>query len=388
MGALALDMRGNLYGTTENGWGTVFKITSSGALSTLYSFCGSACGDQGVPYSGVVRGADGNFYGVLAAGGVNSNPSLCGSSPDGGKTCGAAYRVTPQGAFSLIYSFCSQPNCADGSVPIGQLISGSDGNLYGTTMEGGANPPSGTVFKLTLNGNLTVLHSFNGADGGDCFPCAPLVQANNGNLYGTTQYGGANGAGTFFEITPAGTFTTLYSFCSQANCADGANPYGFGQGTDGNFYGTTNPQVSGCGTLFEITAQGKLTTLHGFNGADGCYPTGLVQHTNGSFYGETTGGGANGCAFGGCGTLFSLSVGLKPFVRILESTGKVGSTVQILGDNLSTATMLTFNGSAAPFTIHSGTLISATVPDGATTGWVEVGTPSGTLRSSTIYLIR
>jgi uncharacterized repeat protein (TIGR03803 family) len=215
-------------------------------------------------------------------------------------------------------------------------------------------------------------------------------------LYGTTYYGGPNGpccagSGTFFEITPSGTFTTLYNFCSQANCADGLNPVGFVQGTDGNFYGTTAPgyQFSGCGTLFKITPAGALTTLHSFNSTDGCYPTGLVQHTNGTFYGETSNGGTNNCEGGPyCGTLFSLSVGLKPFVRTVESSGKVGSTVQILGDNLSSATGVTFNGVAAAFTVASPTLIEATVPAGGTTGIVEVTTSSRTLKSNTRFVVR
>ena len=149
----------------------------------------------------------------------------------------------------IIYTFCSLANCADGASPYTQLISGFDGNLYGITSQGGANGV-GTVFKLTLSGKLTTLHSFN--LGGASIPCgngpgicAPLVQANNGNFYGTIFNGGLNvggtsyGDGTFFELTPSGTFTTVYNFCSQSNCTDGANPEGFVQATDGNFYGVT-----------------------------------------------------------------------------------------------------------------------------------------------------
>jgi uncharacterized repeat protein (TIGR03803 family) len=132
-GSLTLGPSGNLYGTTQsggaNGEGTIFKITPAGALSVLYTPCGSSCGNQGDAYPGLVRGADGNFYGVME-GGVNGNP-LCSNDPYG--TCGIAYRVTPGGAFSVIYTFCSLANCADGAVPMTQLISGIDGNLYGTT---------------------------------------------------------------------------------------------------------------------------------------------------------------------------------------------------------------------------------------------------------------
>jgi len=386
-GILALGAGGDLYGTTyqfaANGAGTIFRITPDGALRTLYTFCGSSCGDQGNSWTGVVRGPDGNFYGVTNDGGNINNE--CFGSEYFPSSCGLAYRVTPQGAFSVIYSFCSLANCADGGNPLTQLILGIDGNLYGITMDGGASG-QGTVFQLTLGGKLTTLHSFNAVPCGNGFsPCAPLVQANNGNFYGTTGYGsGANGAGTFFEITPSGTFTTLYNFCSQTNCADGAYPLGFVQGTNGNFYGAAGGgTLGGCGTLFEITATGTLTTLHTFAGSDGCNPAGLVQHTNGTFYGETGGGGTNND-----GTLFGLSIGLEPFVRTVESLGKVGSTVQILGDGLSSATAVSFNGATAAFTVESDTLISATVPAGATTGFVTVTTSIRTLKSNVKFRVR
>ncbi len=156
--------------------------------------------------------------------------------------------------------------------------------------------------------------------------CAPLVQANNGNFYGTTNNSEfLNGVGTFFEITPSGTFTTRYDFCSQPNCADGPNPAGFVQGTDGNFYGVA---VDGGGRattarLFKITPTGSPTTLHRFTGTYGSYPTGLVQHTNGTFYGEANSGGTSGSCQGvRCGTLFSLSVGLGPFVETLPTSAQ------------------------------------------------------------------
>ena len=141
--------------------------------------------------------------------------------------------------------------------------------------------------------------------------------------------------------------------------------------------------MGGCGTLFEITATGTLTTLHTFAGSDGCNPAGLVQHTNGTFYGETGGGGTNND-----GTLFGLSIGLEPFVRTVESLGKVGSTVQILGDGLSSATAVSFNGATAAFTVESDTLISATVPAGATTGFVTVTTSIRTLKSNVKFRVR
>jgi len=401
-GVLTLGASGDLYGTTQGqgtatpptaGYGTIFRITPGGELSTLYTFCGPNCGDQRVPWAGVARGPDGNFYGVTDEGG-NSN-MLCIGSVDFPFSCGLAYKITPEGAFSVIYNFCSLENCADGSNPNTQLIVGIDGNLYGITQSGGTNS-AGTVFKLTLGGKLTTLYSFTVSPcGNGNGVCAPLAQADNGNVYGMSAQGGTNGAGIFFELTPSGTFTPLYNFCSQANCADGANPAGFVLGSDGNFYGVANLAFFNlCGTLFKVTAKGALTTLYPFagtfpGGPDGCQPAGLVQHTNGTFYGEATYGGANdGCPSVTCGTLFSLSAGLKPFVRTLELFGKVGSTVQILGDNLTSATAVSFDGTAAAFTVKSPTLITATVPTGATSGFVTVTTPTRTLKSNVRFRIR
>src|SRR5579883_951084 len=384
LGFLALDTDGSLYGTTQgggtNGFGTIFKITPGGNLTTLYSFCSQPnCVDQGLPYSGVVRGADGNFYGVTPGGGL-SGP-LCGPSPDG-ITCGTVYKITPQGAFRIIYSFCSQANCTDGSVPIGQLVSGADGNLYGTTSSGGGHG-LGTIFKITLSGKLTTLHSFDPAAGqGGCqVPCAPMIQATNGNFYGTDFYGG--GSGTFFEITPAGGFTTLYNFCSQPNCTDGAFPMGIVQGTDKSIYGVTawggsGPGYSGAGTLFKISPAGSLTTLHTFNSTDGSQPSGLVQATNGRFYGETEAGD---------GTIFSFSVGLGPFVETLPTLGKVGELIRILGTNLTSVTGVSFNGTPAAFRVVSGSLILAAVPTGATSGFVTVTTSTSTLKSAVKFIV-
>lgn len=216
--------------------------------------------------------------------------------------------------------------------------------------------------------------------------------------------GNDNGCGTIFKITPGGILTTLYSFCppSQSGCSDGRYPAaGLVQGTDGNFYGTTgggglvcNPAYTadGCGTIFTITPGGTLTTLHRFDGADGVEPeAALVQDTNGSFYGTTSAGGANDtCGFEetqSCGAVFSLSVGLGPFVTTNPKAAKVGAKVGILGTNLTGATSVTFNGTVASFTVHSPTLILAEVPSGATTGTVQVKLPSGALSSNVTFIV-
>jgi len=247
-----------------------------------------------------------------------------------------------------------------------------------------------TTITLHAQGLFTV-HNFDGTDGSE--PAQGLVQGADGNLYGATQYGGVYppscpvpyGCGTVFKLTPSGKSTTLYSFCSQSGCADGIDPYGLTQGTDGNFYGTTSTGGSGSGTVFSITPSGKLTTLatlEGTNGADP-YLGGLVQDTNGRFYGTTLQGGASGY-----GTVFGFAVaGLGPFVETRPASGKVGTTVRILGTNLSGATGVTFNGTAATFKVDSGSLISTTVPVGATAGAVQVTTPQGTLSSNVVFRV-
>ncbi len=201
-------------------------------------------------------------------------------------------------AFTSMHSFSGLDGANPGYM---SLVRGADGNFYGTTANGGANN-YGTVFKITPAGALTTLYNFcsqpNCTDGG--YPEAPLVQGSDGNFYGTNSWGGIGSAyyGTIFKITPAGTLTTLYSFCSIQGCLDGRMPVaGLVQGSDGNFYGTTpvagaGCYIWGCGTVFQITPAGTFTTLHSFQEYDGDGPTGtLVQGTDGNFYG-TTGDGA------------------------------------------------------------------------------------------------
>jgi uncharacterized repeat protein (TIGR03803 family) len=372
---------GDLYGTTIGGGanddGTIFKITPGGTLTTLYSFCSQTnCADGANPWAGLVQAANGDLYGTTQSGGANVY-------------YGTVFKITPGGTLTTLYSFCSQTNCTDGATPFAGLVQAANGDLYGTTFYGGS---GGTVFKITPAGTLTTLYNFcsqtNCTDGDQ--PFAGLVQAANGDLYGTTYGGGANGGiGTVFKITPGGTLTTLYSFCSQTNCADGGGPEaGLVQAANGDLYGTTCCYGAyGGGTVFKITPGGTLTTLYSFcsqtNCTDGATPyAGLVQDTNGDFYGTTThkGGAASG-------TVFSLSVGLGPFVETRPPYGKVGAAVKILGTNLTGATSVSFNGTAAVFTVVSPSLITTTLPAGASSGKVQVVTPSGTLSSNASFLV-
>ena len=304
---------GNFYGTTfeggANGTGTVFVMPpGGGTVTTMHSFYGP---DGSFPSAGLVQATDGNFYGTTGGGGVNDE--------------GTVFRITPSGTLTMLYSFCSQSGCTDGAGPSG-LVQATDGNFYGTTDGGGANNSCGgsgcgTVFKITPTGTLTTLYSFcsqSGCTDGEN-PGAGLVQATDGNFYGTT--GGDEG--TVFKITPSGTLTTLYNFCPQSGCTDGAGPSGLVQATDGNFYGTTDGGGAGnSGTVFKITPSGTLTTLYSFCSQSGCTDgdepyAALVQASNGIFYGTTEGGGNFfGPCPGGCGTVFSLDAGLGPAVSL------------------------------------------------------------------------
>ncbi|HEV2381170.1 MAG TPA: choice-of-anchor tandem repeat GloVer-containing protein [Terriglobia bacterium] len=349
----------------------------------MYEFCQQPhCADGTGPFASLIQGFNGNFYGTTVGGGAKG---YCPVS-----RCGTVFEITPQGALTTLYSFCAQPNCADGTSPYAGVVQDAEGNFYGTTISGGTGAycpfgvgGCGTVFKLTAQGSLTTIHSFcsqqNCTDG--YYP-GRLIQAEDGNFYGGTSNDGDHG--TIFKITPQGVLTTLYTFCVLSNCADGDVLSSLIQANGGNFYGTTvSGGTSNNGTAFELTSGGQLTTLYNFcpQGGkvclDGYEPGGLVQDTNGSLYGETYEGGA-----AGYGTAFSLSVGLPAFIETQPSAGSIGSSVVILGTNLTGASSVTFNSVAAAFTVVSSTEITATVPSGATTGPVYVTTTSGTLKSN------
>jgi uncharacterized repeat protein (TIGR03803 family) len=332
----------------------------------------------------LVQATNRAFYGTTKYGA----PQFCGT----GNNCwGTVFEITGNGTPTTLYNFCKGDDspCADGASPAAGLIQATNGDFYGTTQSGG-DYGAGTIFKITPGGAYTALYSFcqeSGCPDGSS-PNAALMQVSNGDLYGVTPSGGAHAGGTVFQISPAGAFSTLYSFCALSHCADGGSPTGLIQGSDGNFYGTTaSGGAYGEGTVFEITSSGTPTTLYSFcknsGCADGAKPSaGLVQDTNGTFYGTTKTGGANDK-----GTVFSLSVGLGPFVETQTTSGAVGAEVNILGSDLTGATSVTFNGAAASFTAVSRFLITATVPPSATTGTVAVATPKGTLSSNVPFRV-
>ncbi len=237
---------GNFYGTTPRSYtdGTVFKITPSGTLTTLHTFNGT---DGNNPQAGLILATDGNFYGTTFSGGTSTYCS-------GG--CGTVFKMTPSGSLTTLHSFSG----TDGYNVYAGLVEGTDGNFYGTTFNGGPQNV-GEVYKITPSGTLTVLHTFDGTDGD--YPRAALIQATDGNFYGTTFQGGAYGQGTVFAITPSGSLTTLYSFCPHSGCADGANPIGgVIQASDGNFYGTTSGGgTDNSGTVFKLSVSYNTLTV-------------------------------------------------------------------------------------------------------------------------------
>ena len=412
VGIIAQGRDGNLWSTTlsggTNNMGTAFKLTPGGKLTVIYNFTSTT----GQPASGLTLGTNGNFYGATFNGGT-------GTACIGG--CGTVFELTPSGKLTILWNF---EGGSDGESPYSGPIEGTDGNLYGTTYQGGTGP-LGTIYQLTPSGKLTTIYQFDGPHGS--FPIGPLVQATDGNLYGTTAGFGFN-YGTIFKIVPSGDFalTLLFSF----DVFDGAYPYaglvqgndaklygtttgaslfgnvfnittegsfaelhalngstdgayanaGLVQATDGNFYGAAQQEGNGFGTFFRITPNGTFAVCEDFNATDGAEPLVTpIQHTNGTLYGDTSLGGD----IKNTGAFYSLNLGLKPFVSLLPASGNVGATVEILGQGFTGSNAVSFNGTAATkFTVVSNTYMTAVVPTGATTGLVIVTTPKATLQSN------
>jgi uncharacterized repeat protein (TIGR03803 family) len=387
LGALVQASNGNFYGTTSfggstplcpSGCGSVFKMTAKGKLTTLHSFCSQgACADGNSPQAGMVQGTDGSFYGTTIVGGTSGY--------------GTVFKISAAGKLKTLHSF----DGTDGRQPASRLVQGMDGNFYGTAQYGGTYD-AGSIFKISPKGKLKSLYSFCGQAGcpdGD-LPLGELTQGLGGSFYGTTYIGGTNssdcggGCGTVYKITSAGALTTIYNFCAEAKCADGYLPQaGLTLGTDGNLYGTNiGGGATGNGTIFQITPAGTLTTLHSFDSIS--YSQGvLIQSTSGPFYGTTVLGGVFGNCTDGCGTVFGLDTGLGPFVEAVPGAAKAGANVLILGNNLTGTTAVSFNGMAATFTVVSSTEIKTKVPAGATTGTVTVTTPSGALKSNVAFRV-
>src|SRR5450759_2879771 len=377
LGGLTLGTDGNFYGTTSSGGnfgrGTVFKITAGGTLTKLYDFgkCAYPCLHGMYPTAPPVQGTDENFYGTTP---YTTN----------GTASGVVYKLTSAGKFTILHAF-NYATAGTGYFPNDPLIQGTDGNFYGTTTLGGKNLGSncvvasasntcGTVFKMTSAGKVTFIYEFDKTHGAG--PIGPVIQGTDGNFYGTTSEGGTSGFGVVFKLTPAGVLSVLHDF----NGTDGQTPdAGLVQANDGNFYGVASAGGTlGYGTIFKVTSTGTFSVVYNFENTHGATPeVTLFQHTNGILYGDTESGDSHGW-----GVFYSLNIGAAEFARLQTTSGKVGSTVSILGQGFTGTTKVLFAGGSAKFTVVSDTYLTAVVPASGTTGFVTVTTPSGTLTSS------
>jgi uncharacterized repeat protein (TIGR03803 family) len=365
---VTLGTDGNFYGTTITGGaldkGVLFRINPSGQYAVLHEFSGGLDGEY--PVAPPIEASDGNFYGTTY-GNVDADPTI--------------YKYTRSGLFTTIYNV----DQAHGQFVNAPLIQAADGLLYGTATGGGAYN-CGTILKLTVSGTLLNYYSFPCGAGGSS-PIAPLFQAADGNFYSTTSEGGIGppyGYGTVFKMNPKGVVTILHAFAGSP--LDGYAPDGtLVQATDGNFYGTAGGGSFDGGVLFRLMPDGTFSIIYSFSrdGAFGDDGT-LVQHTNGLLYGTTN----NSQPYGTYGAVFSLDMGLGPFITFVQANGKVGQTAQILGQGLTGSTSVTFNGvPATTFLVGTDTYIRAVVPSAATTGPVVVTTPKGTLTSNKDFRI-
>ena len=321
-GGLVQGTDGNFYGmtlmkgTNTCQCGTIYRVSRSGAYTVIHQFAGGA-NDGGSPNATLIQASDGNFYGTATVGGTGTH---------GG---GVVFRISPNGAYANIYSFGSY--ATDGYQPMGGVVQGPDGALYGTTFFGGTNP-FGTIYRVTTNGAYTSLHSFGGGkpygnDDGDG-PYGSLVVGPDGNLYGTAYKGGTNNCacGVVFRISTGGSYQTVYSF---RDYPDGANPQsGLVLGSDGNFYGTTfaggSPNYATYGTIFRVSPSGQYASLYAFGSeiGEGEPMAPLVQGSDGNFYGTTTLGGTSFS-----GTVFKLIAGLPSPANKVTNVSIAGTNV-------------------------------------------------------------
>lgn len=418
---------GNFYGTapfsgsdTQTSFGTVFKITPSGQLTVIYTFRPNQNHEyaNGAAPSSLVEGNDGFLYGTTIYGG-NTNGA------------GVVFKLSKTGVIHTLHQFCSLAQCADGSGP-DHLMLASDGNLYGATQQQGNT--GGVLFRITPSGSYKVLHTFDLNTEGPAG--LGMTEASDGNLYGTTV-GAQTVITSLFRLTPAGKFTVLHIFHyaqfpdSSPILAANGKLYGalsrfsdqvklgifecnlsgqefqqiplqisfnssiphILQASDGNLWGTNiGDGDSHNGTIVSLSPHGKTLQNVSFEGTNGSVPDAVVQSSDGTILGLTVWGGSVTQGDVASGVVYTLDAGLaapKPSIVILTpSRGKMGSQVRIYGDHLVGSTQVTFNGVSATFQVLNVHTISATVPQGATTGLIAVTNAGGTTTSKKNFTVQ
>jgi uncharacterized repeat protein (TIGR03803 family) len=419
---------GNMYGLGlycgTNNTGAMYKISPSGTESVVYSFPSnySFC------FSGLTLGSDGNFYGT------------CFSTP-AGSGAGAIFKLTPAGVFTDVYDFTgaygdTEPlypplQAADGNYygvtgyypyscgnvykltaagvytnlhtfsgsecgAASSLIQASDGNLYGTLYECSLSATLGCVYKISTAGVLTEIYGFTSASGYN--PCTGVIQGKNGKLYGVTNTGAANNFGSIYSLTTAGVSTDLHDFVqtTDASCVDNAGRTNVNllQVTDGSFYGVNGSYgPTGEGSIYKLTSANVFTAflLPTNPAVDGAAPLStLIQHTNGLVYGTTPVGGPTSCT--SCaGVFFSVATSDPAFVSLepTQTAEREGAHVGMFGQGFTNASVVKFGGvTATAKTLSGSTYLTATVPAAALTGPVTVTTGTTTLTSPQTFKVK
>jgi uncharacterized repeat protein (TIGR03803 family) len=375
---LTLGSDGNFYGTcftTPTGNGSIFQVTPAGVFTDKHDFTGTN-GDT-EPVYGPIQATDGNFYGVT------------GFDPF---TCGNVYKLTSAGVYTSLHTF-SGSDCG----PASSLFQASDGNLYGTLFACAINSVTGggCVYKISTAGVFKEIFGFSSSTGQN--PCTGVIQAKNGNLYGATNQGAANNFGSIYKLTTAGVFTDLHDFNNTTDATCGANvgrtQVNLLQVTDGSFYGVNGKNgPSGAGSIYKLTSANVFTAFLFPNPpVDGEFPLStLLQNTNGLLYGTTPSGGPTSCS--PCqGVFFSVATGDAAFVSLepTQKTAIVGTKVGMFGQGFSSASVVKFGGVASTSVTLSGTTyLTAKVPVGAITGTVTVTTGATTLTSPQTFKVK
>lgn len=431
-GYLTQGLNGNLFGTTTQTntflLGGVFEISRSGGLvANFYDFDGLS--DGGYPNGGVILASDGNFYGTSAADGKFGFGTLYQVTPAQTQNVMHAFTSTEgaplvapvevnNGTTDALYGVTNNGTTYQLTLPkgtykkfskkapgpaFGPLIQAPDGNLYGVTQTGGTKN-LGTVFQMTTAGAIKVIHNFSGTDGSA--PNGPLTWnlsevTWDGNLYGTTATGGANGSGETFQVSTSGALNVLHSFDSYVggftcNNDGGAPAAGLTFDSNGLFYGVTSVGGANCiGTIFETNTTGGFKKIFDFNESGPVYGdlayTTLMKATDGCFYGLTSSGGQPNGTMNPMGNAYNLCP--ISIIKIVRVEGPIfvppGVAVQILGDNLSQAFQVAFNGESAQFSPQADTFLTAQVPSDAVDGFVTVTLDSGLQMQtdSTIHIL-